>query len=144
MSSRPPTGRRDVAGPRRGEDGSGLVSTTFGIAAIVAMLGLAANVALGLWTRSTVDAVAYDAARRVASTPADVDPVDAAERAVARARSSLGRHGAETSFVFEQLGPDQVVLHVRAPGVSLLPRLVDGGPTVGDIDRRVVVRRERG
>ena len=51
----------------RGERGSGLLSTVIGVAVVIAVLGLAVNLAVGLWLRSTVDAIAYDAARSVAA-----------------------------------------------------------------------------
>jgi hypothetical protein len=113
-----------------------------GLGIVMALVGLAANVALGLWTRSTVDAVAYDAARRVASTPAGDDPSVRAREATAEARRLLGPYGREVDLDFETLGPPSVVLHVRAPGVALLPRMLHDGPVVGGIDRRIAVRRE--
>ncbi|MFN7149806.1 MAG: hypothetical protein ACK4V6_10030 [Microthrixaceae bacterium] len=122
------------------ERASGLLSTVIGVAVVLGMLGLAVNVTLGLWLRSTVDAVAYDAARRVATTPSGVDRHDAATVAVADARRVLGAHGGRVELQFESLDPVQ--LHVRSPGVGLLPALVDGGPTVGSIDRRIVIRTE--
>ena len=126
------------------ERGSGLLGAVFGVAIVVALVGLAANVAVGLWTRSTVDAVADDAARRVASTPAGADVHARATDAVAAARRLLGPYGSRVGLTFESLGPRSVVLRVRAPGVSLLPRMIRGGPVVGAVDRRVVVRRETG
>jgi len=142
--------RRRVApcSARRSERGTGLLGTTIGVAVVLAVLGLAVNVSLGLWTRSTVDSVAYDAAREVASSAA-ADRDDAAgdavaeQSATARARQVLGPYGAQVEFDFEQApGDDRIVLHVVAPGVSLLPRMFDGGPVVGALDRRIVVRRE--
>lgn len=134
---------------RRTEHGSGLLSTTIGVGVMIAMLGFAANVTLGLWTRTTVDAVAYDAARRVATAPATVEGDPAAQLAaeqlaIDHARATLGPFGEQVDLEFEPSGPDQVVLHVRAPGVGLLPRLLGGGAIVGEIDRRIVVRREVG
>ncbi len=125
------------------ERGSGLLSTVIGIGCVVATLGVASNVALGLWTRTTVDAVAYDAARSVATAPSTADRARTATAATSRARDLLGAHGRTTELTFEDLGNDeQVALRVRSPGVKLLPRLIGGGPTVGAIDRRIVVQRE--
>lgn len=126
----------------RDERGAGLLGTLFGVAIVIVLVGLAANVALGLWTRSTVDAVAYDAARRVASTPTEGDAASRAREASAAARRLLGPHGSKVQLTFESLGPPSVVLRVRAPGVSLLPRMVRGGPVVGALDRRIIIRRE--
>jgi hypothetical protein len=125
---------------RRDERASGLLSTVLGVAIVLGMLGLAVNVTLGLWLRSTVDAVAYDAARRVATAPAGVDRHDAAAEALADARRMLGAHAGRVELQFESLDP--IRLHVRSPGVDLLPAMVDGGPTVGTIDRRIVMRAE--
>ena len=112
-------------------------------------LGLTVNVALGLWTRSTVDAIAYDAVRSVATDPtaageaAAPPELLAAETAAAdRARSLIGPFGDQVELVFEHPTAEVVVLHVRAPGVALLPRFLGGGPVVGALDRRLVVRRE--
>lgn len=133
----------------RPEHGSGLLSTTIGVGVMIAMLGFAANVTLGLWTRTTVDAVAYDAARRVATAPAEVEGDPAAQLAteqiaIDHARETLGTFGEQVELEFEPTDPDRVVLHVRSPGVGLLPRLLGGGAIVGEIDRRIVVRREGG
>jgi hypothetical protein len=126
----------------RSERGSGLLGAVIGVGVVMAVLGLAANVVLGLWTRTTVDGITYDAARRVASTPAGEDPAARARQATAEARRLLGPYGSRVDLSFESLGPPTVVLHVRAPGVGLLPRMLGGGPVVGAIDRRVAVRRE--
>jgi hypothetical protein len=129
---------------RRSERGSGLLGATLGVAAVVAMVGLCANVAIGLWMRATVDAVAHDAVRAVATAPPDSDLPARAAAELERARSLLGPHGRRVQLRFVALGEDDVVaLHVRAPGVDLLPRLLSGGPVVGGLDRTVVMRRER-
>ncbi len=127
---------------RRTERGSGLLGTLLGVGIVLVLVLLAANVCIGLWTRSTVDAVAYDAAHRIATTPAGADLRARAAEAIAAARRELGAYGDRVSFEVESFGPPSVVLHVRAPGADVLPRLVDGGPVVGALDRRIVVRRE--
>lgn len=133
-------------GERKGqsERASGLLGAVFGVACVMAMLALVSNVALGLWIRSTVDAVAYDAARRVATAPPDADMEQRAQGSLEHARRSLGDYGRRVGLQFEELGDDDdvVTLHVVAPGTSLLPRMIDGGPTVGAIDRRIVLHRE--
>ena len=134
----------------RAERGTGLLGTTIGLAAVVAMLGFAANVALGLWARSTIDSIAYDAARSVATAPGtgttDASALSARSRAEGEAITSatqlLGPIGNAVQMQFESGDPDWVVLHVRAPGVSLLPRVIGGGPVVGSTDRRIMIRRE--
>jgi hypothetical protein len=111
----------------------------------VSMIGFAANVCLGLWTRSTVDSIAYDAARTVATAPRGSDPVATQRTAVRRAESLLGAYGDRVSLTFEHQ-PDSpvVVLRVRAPGMALMPRLFSTMPVVGALDRRIVVTREDG
>ena len=133
----------------RPERGTGLLGTTIGLATVIAMLGFAASVTIGLWTRSTVDSIAYDAARSVATSPT-TGPADAMTQsraqveidAIRAAKDQLGDLGDQVDLQFEAARADQVVLHVRAPGNALLPRMIGGGPVVGAIDRRIVIRRE--
>lgn len=133
--------RRRAADPD--ERASGLLSSVIGIGIIVALLGLASNVAIGLWTRSVVDSIAYDAARRVATAPVSADRASAERAAIDDARRSLGVYGQRVEMDFEHSSSaDVVTLRVRAPGVSLLPAMIGGGPVVGDLDRRIVIRRE--
>ena len=133
---------RTQGGPRRPDRGSGLLSAVLGVACVAAVLGLAVNVSLGLWTRTTVDAIAYDLARDLATTPSGALPAVDVDGAVERARRSIGPYGSKVSFHVEQFDDDAVVLRVTSPGVALLPTMIDGGPVVGSIDRRIVVRRE--
>ncbi|MGB6056923.1 MAG: hypothetical protein WBF71_01565 [Microthrixaceae bacterium] len=130
---------------RRCERGSGLLGSAIGVAVVIGLLGFAVNVTLGLWARSTVDAVAYDAARRLATTDITSHAGASATEAavIADARAMLGDYGSTVEMEFLQQGdPELVVLRLRAPGVSLLPRLIGGGPVVGAIEREIVVRRE--
>ncbi len=126
----------------RDERGSGLLSSVFGVACVAVLLGFSVNICLGLWTRSTVDALAYDAARDVATTPAGPARAREATAAVRRATDEMGTYGQRVSMEVESLDGEVVVLHVRAPGISLLPAMIEGGPTVGSLDRRIVVRNE--
>jgi len=141
-----PTALPSRPGPARPrpERGAGLISTVFGVAFLMAMLGVTINVALGLWERSTVDAVAYDAAMRAATAPAGADRAAVRAEAITRARELLGRHSGDVQldFVDDPAAPDDVVLRVQSPGVSLLPRFLASGPIVAGLDRRIVVRRE--
>lgn len=132
---------RNVVDPK-GERGSGLLGSVIGVACVAGVLGLSVNITLGLWTRSTVDAVAYDAARDIATAPSGSDRTAAAAVAVDRALGTLGTYGQQVSLDVEAADDDRVVLRVRAPGVALLPAFLDGGPTVGALDRRIVVRAE--
>lgn len=126
------------------ERGTGLLGSVIGVSVVMAILGLAVNVTLGLWTRATVDSVVYDAARRVATAPAGTDSAVVEHDALRRARDLLGRYGRDVELRFEHAPDDEVVvLRVRAPGVSLLPRMLGSAPVVGGVDRRIVVRREQ-
>lgn len=127
----------------RSERGSGLLASVIGVGIVMAFVGLSVNVALGLWTRSTVDAVAYDAARDIATAPDGVDVRLEADAALRRARRALGPYGSQVTMGIEQLDRERVVLRVTSPGVSLLPRIVDGGPVVGALDRRISLQREQ-
>lgn len=130
--------------PRRAERAAGLISTVFGLGALLAMLGLATNVALGLWSRTRTESIAYEATRAVATAPegADLDTVQT--EAAQRACEALGDRCGEVRLEFESSPADTfVALHVRAPGVRLLPRMVAGGAVVGDLDRTIRIHRER-
>lgn len=107
----------------------------------MATLGLAVNVSLGLWFRSTIDAVAYDAARAVASEPDVRNRRLAATEALRTADDLLGERSDRVRLDVESFEPT-VRLRVRAEGVDLLPAMIGGGPTVGAIDRTIVVRAE--
>ena len=105
------------------------------------MLGFSANVCIGLWTRSTVEAVAQDAARDLASTPRGELDRRRVDTVLHRAMSALGPTGRRTQLSLEHLD-DRVVIRVRHPGVSLMPRMLADGPTIGALDELIVVRRE--
>ncbi len=101
----------------RSERASGLLSAVIGVGVVTVMLGVCTNVAVGLWTRSVVDAVAYDAARDVATAPPGADPVAVRASAIERARAVLGDYGRRVSFEFESApDADHVVLRVHAAG----------------------------
>lgn len=124
------------------ERGSGLLSTVFGVAAVAAAVGLAANICIGLWARTTVDAVAYDAARDIATAPSGTDRALIAQQIVDEAHASLGTHRERVQMEIESLDSDRVVLRVRSTGVDLIPAMIDGGPAVGAMDRTISVRIE--
>jgi Flp pilus assembly protein TadG len=125
----------------RQERGSSLLGTAFGVAVLLSLTGFAADVGLGLWARSVVDAAASDAAREIAALPPGSDGPDRAAAAVERARSTLGPFGARVRM---QVGTSDQAVTVRvvAPPLGLLPRVAGGGSVVGGLDRTVVVRRE--
>ncbi|MFZ4519058.1 MAG: hypothetical protein ACOYOP_11755 [Microthrixaceae bacterium] len=112
------------------------------VGAVCALLGLAADVAVGLWTRSSVDAAAEDATRRIARAPLDASLPAAADAEFDRARRVLGPVGRSVDLVLEEVGPHRVVVGLRWTGRRLLPALVPGSPTVAGLERRIAVRRE--
>jgi hypothetical protein len=127
------------------ERGSGLLPTVFGLAVLLGMLGLACNVALGLWNRTTTESIAYEAARSVATAEPGVDQEAVRDQALDRACHLLGSNCADVDLYFESAVADQpmVALHVSAPGVGLLPRFIaNGGPVVGELNRTIRIRRE--
>lgn len=103
-------------------------------------VAFAANVCIGLWTRSTVEAVAQDAARDLAASPGAVLDPGRVDEVLTRVRRRLGPTGERLRLDVERLD-DQVTLRVRHPGVVLLPRLV-APRAFGALDERIVVRRE--
>ena len=120
-------------GPQR-DAGTGALGSLSGLVVVLAFLLLGTDVLLELHARSTVTAVAYDAARRVAVADGEGRPE--AER---RARRALGQVGASAHFTWAADG-DQVTLRVEAerPG-ALLTAL---GLRSRHFDREVTVRRE--
>jgi len=108
---------------------------------VIVMLGFSANVSIGLWTRSTVEAVAQDAARDLAASPDDSLDSQRVQEVLGRARASLGPTGRRTELTLVRLD-DRVVIRVRHPGVSLLPRMISTGASIGALDQTISVRRE--
>ena len=129
------------------ERGSGLLSAVFGVGIVVALVGVLANVAIGLWVRSTVDSVAFDAAQSVATADDSGDSPSALaaneQEAISRARELLGAYGNRVDFEFIDSGsPTVIALRVRAPGTSLMPRMFAESMVIGKMDRTILVRSE--
>lgn len=115
----------------------------FGVGVFLILLMFCSHLLLNLWLMSSVDAVAHDAAMDVAAsgaTNAQLGQIQA--RALTRAREELGGYGDRVGLKFEPTTDDQVVLHVTAPEITLLPRMVAHLADVGGLDRRIVVHRE--
>lgn len=126
---------------RPNERASGTLGTVFGVAVLMGAVALAADVGVGLWVRSSVDAVASDLAHELASLPDAERTAARRAAAVERARAVLGPHGRRVRVaVGESAG--SVTVRVQSPAVGLLPRLAGGGSTVAGLDRTVVVRKE--
>ena len=126
----------------RGDAGSGLVGTTFGVGVFLLLLFFACHLLLNLWLMSTVDAVAHDAALAVALASPNVDGATAEARATARARSSLGSYATRVRISFEHQDPRRVVVRVQAPELRLLPAALADPLGLAGFDRRVSVARE--
>lgn len=125
----------------RGERGSSLLGTVFGVTMLLSLTAFAADVGIGLWARSAVDAAASDAAREIASLPSGEAGTARTLAAVERARATLGPFGDRVDMTVRS-SEAAVAVHVRAPSLGLLPRVAGGGSVVGGVDRVLVVRRE--
>jgi hypothetical protein len=123
--------RRRATAHSSSERGAGLIGTTVGVLTFLLFMLLATQTLVRLYTTSTVSAVTFDAARRVAT---GTDPVDAE----LHARSALGSYGSRPVFHWA-MDADNVALTVDAPAPLFLPASWTG---LGEIHRTVHVRRE--
>jgi hypothetical protein len=131
-------GRLEPSGPPPDERGAGLFSTLFGFTVFLFFILFATQVMVALYARSTVTAVSYDAARRVASGTPETD-------AEARAARQMGRRcpPGRCSFDWSRSDADDVVLDVDVPpGPSLIPAVVRRPMGIDHVHRSFVVRRE--
>ncbi len=119
-----------------------MIGTTFGVGVLLTLLFFASHILLNLWTISTVDAVAHDAALEVALRRPGADRALAETRALSRARAALGHYSRQVDFAFEQRSDGAVALHVRAPGLRLLPALAAEPLGIEGLDRTIVVHEE--
>ena len=139
----PRSTRSGSSGPRRGRRaqlGTGLISTVAGVFVFLVLLLLATQVLFDLYARSTVTAVAYDAARVVAG--ADSGGPGAVDVAESEARAGLGRYADGAAFSW-QVDDDVVQLRVRVQNPSLLPPVFKRALGIDTVDRTVRVRVER-
>ena len=120
-----------------------MVSTSFGVGVLLLLVTFAAHVLLNLWLTSAVDAVANDLATDLATSGAtDAQLPAVASTAIMRARAALGAYGDDVDLDLVERTPDRIVVHVHAPGMSLLPTPLGDLIGMGDLDRRIAVRRE--
>jgi hypothetical protein len=124
-----------------GERGAGLVPTVAGVTVVLALLLAAVQLLTGLYARSAVTAVAFDAARVVAGADAG-GRADAVAGAEAEARRLLGRYSSRVTFEWS-VDDEVVALRVRARNPRFLLPVLPGGLGVEDVDRTVRVRVER-
>jgi Flp pilus assembly protein TadG len=126
----------------RNQRGSGVLSAMIGLTVMLVLVAVTTQVALGLLARTTAEAVAYDAARRVATAPSDMSRSQAEEMARQHARDVLGERAEEVELSFLPTQPDRVVLRVRAEGRPLISAELAGAVRFGALDRRIVLVRE--
>jgi hypothetical protein len=125
------------------ESGAGLLSTAAGVVVFLVFLLFAVQLLFGLYSSSTVTAVANDAATRAAS--ADAPPLSVIE---AEARSSLGEVGKTATFewgVDDSDGDgalDTIVLEVVARPPRFIPPSIGGSIGLDEVRRIVRVRSE--
>jgi len=103
------------------------------------LLMLATQVLFDLYARSTVTAVAYDAARVVAGADSGADAVGVAE---SQARAGLGRYADGAAFTWT-VDREVVQLNVKVQNPSLLPPVFKHALGIDTVDRTVRVRVER-
>ncbi len=136
-----PDNRGGREGHRRApaqQRGAGLFSTIFGFTVFLFFVLFATQVMVALYARSTITAVAYDAARRVASGTPEAD-------AGSRAAAQMGRRcpPGRCSFDWSRSDADDIVLDVDVPpGPSLIPAIVRQPMGIDHVRRTFVVRRE--
>ena len=113
------------------------MGTLVGFLVFMILLLFAVQMLVRLYATSTLTSAAAGAAEQVADAP---DPLAAAPAAEAAARQQLGSFGAtRTTFVWEEINAQQIVLHVRGDSPSFLP--LPAGWRI--ISRTVSVRTER-
>ncbi|MFL6204626.1 MAG: hypothetical protein ACJ739_04690 [Acidimicrobiales bacterium] len=126
------------------EEGAGLLSSAAGVVVFLVFLMFAVQLLFGLYSSSTITAVANDAATRAAS--ANAPPLDVIE---AEARASLGEVGKTASFRWDvddadgDGTSDTVVLEVVARPPRFIPRSLGNTIGVEEVRRVVRVRAER-
>lgn len=120
-----------------------MLGAVFGVSVVLLLLMGASHVLLGIWVRSSIDAVAHDAAMDVATSGADdAELPEVRRRALDRARVALGGHADRVELTFLPGPGDAVRLRVVAPDVDLLPPIVAHLTRRGGLDRTIVVARE--
>ena len=126
------------------EEGAGLLSTAAGVVVFLVFLLFAVQLLFGLYSSSTITAVANDAATRAAS--ADAPPLAVIE---AEARASLGEVGKTASFAWDvddadgDGTSDTVVLAVTARPPRFIPPSIGGSIGLEEVRRVVRVRTEQ-
>lgn len=130
---------RSAAEHGRGERGTGVISSVFGLLVVLVLLLFAVQVVYDLHATSAMTAAAYDAARVVAGSDGGSAAIAAAEDT---ARRSLGRYGTRVAFTWS-IDADVVRLRVVARNPGFLPSALRAPLGVDTVDRTVRLRTER-
>ncbi|MGH8933569.1 MAG: hypothetical protein ACRDZO_23780 [Egibacteraceae bacterium] len=125
------------------EDGSGLISTLFGVVMFMLFLLLGAHVLMHLYASSVLTVNAFDAARIVSGASAGANRGASQARAEALARERLGSFGTRVEpFDWSASDGDNIVLTVRADTPDLLPGRIAGLVGMDVLERTVRLRVE--
>lgn len=121
--------------------GVGIISSLIGFLVFACLLLLAVQVAFDLYARSTLGAVAADAARIVAGSDAGATAQSVSD-AEAAARAELGGEGRVARFQWT-VGPQDVAVTISVPPTRFLPAAVTGAVGLADVSGGARVRLER-
>ena len=136
----PSSASRARPGGRDDQTGIGIISSVIGFLVFSCLLLVAVQVAFDLYARSTLGAVAADAARVVAGSDAGPTAVAMAE-AEQTARAELGAEGRLATFRWA-VGPRDVQLTISVPPTRFLPAALTGAVGLSDVSAGARVRLE--
>jgi hypothetical protein len=136
-----PSSGSDRRRPGRDDAGVGIISSVVGFLVFACFLLLAVQVAFDLYARSTLGAVAADAARVVAGSDTGAGP-GATAAAEADARRELGREGRVARFQWS-VDADAVQVTISVPATRFLPERLTGAAGLAEVSNGARVRRER-
>ena len=124
------------------DTGSGVISTSLGIAVFLITLLLVVQVAIGLYTKSTATSLVYDTARRIATSGSANDPafVESQRRA---AETALRRFDPRASVVVETAPAGYVLLHIDVRAPTLFGHAFSGLGAATGLQRSFLVRIEQ-
>lgn len=123
------------------EDGSGLLSTAFGLLTFLVLLLVAVHAFAHLYASSVVDAVVYDIAVEVSGAAAG-EPCGASFQAARdHAAQALGAFGDDLMITCAR-DSDAVVVTARGPSLGLAPAAA--GAFLGEVERRARAQVEPG
>jgi hypothetical protein len=102
-----------------------VLGTVFGVAVLLALVAVAADVAIDVLARTRVESIAYEAARHVATAPADAPTETVRAVALERACHLLGDRCDEVGLAFlDRPGDAAVVIRVTDPAAFGLDRRI--------------------